>query len=219
MSIIKRISLSALGCFLSFNASANSYLPAFVSNTDNLDNNSWSVSASLGYSEYQHMVGSDGKAPIGRLGFGAELLTTNHAILGVELGLQSGNHMRLPVPEGAFGALCGAVRTSMRPMLDLLITANANILRESLLFTQLKGGVAYRHWQIENIWINNKSQLAGEVQAGLGYPLTEISNLNLLYQGIFGGNPRLRANPLSDSGFIANMPIQHGVLFGFSIIA
>ena len=38
-------------------------------------------------------------------------------------------------------------------MLDLLITAHANPVNESLLFTQIKGGLAYRHWQMDSVFL------------------------------------------------------------------
>jgi hypothetical protein len=218
MSMTRRIHLIVIGCFLSFNVLARSYLPTLLSNSENLDNR-WSVIASLGYGEYQHMYRSGGQTAIGRLAFAAELLATNQATFGLEIGVQSGNRMRLTIPQGALDTLGCAVRTTMRPMLDLLVTANATPLNESLLFTQVKGGIAYRHWQINSVWINNKSEIAGEVQAGVGYPLTEITNLNLLYQGVFGGSPKLHTNPLTETGFITSLPIQHGVLLGLSIIA
>jgi hypothetical protein len=220
MSIIRKMCFIAVGCFLSFKVLASSFLPTptLLANSENLDN-SWSIIASLGYGEYQHMYRSDGQTVLGRLAFAAEMLAANQATFGLEIGLQSGNRMRFGIPPGTLDTLGCAVRTRMRPMLDLLLTAYMNPLSESLLFTQVKGGIAFRHWQIDSSWVNNKSEFAGEVQAGLGYPLTEISNLNLLYQGVFGGNPKFRSNVFNESRNISCLPIQHGVLLGFSIIA
>ncbi|WP_028389040.1 hypothetical protein [Legionella fairfieldensis] len=216
--MIRRMYLIVTGCFLSLDLLAGSYFPVTIANSENLDNR-WSIIASLGYSEYQHMYRSDGQTAIGRLAFAAELLTASQATFGLEIGAQNGNRMRFAIPQGAMDILGCAVRTTMRPMLDLLITANAAPVSESPLFTQVKGGIAYRHWQINPASISNKSALAGEVQAGLGYPLTEITNLNLLYQGVFGGNPKFHINPFTETGLITNIPVQHGVLLGFSIIA
>lgn len=216
--MIRIMRLIAIGGFLSFNVFANSYLPSTLSTPENLGNR-WSIIASLGYSNYQHMYRSEGQTAIGRLAFAAELLTASQANFGLEMGVQTGNRMHFALPQNPLATLGCAVRTTMRPMLDLLITANATPLTESLLFTQLKGGITYRNWQIDSYRISNKSEIAGEVQAGLGYPLTEITNLNLLYQGVFGGNPKLRVNPFTDTGFMSSLPIQHGVLLGFSIIA
>ncbi|KTD24680.1 MULTISPECIES: hypothetical protein [Legionella] len=211
--MIQRMCLMTIGCFLSFNVFANSYLPP-----ESLDNR-WTLVASLGYSDYQHMHRSEGQTAVGRLALAAELLTATQANFGLEVGVQTGNRMRFAIPQGPIAALGYAVQTTMRPMFDLLVTANANPLTESLLFTQLKGGIAYRYWQINSFRINNKAEIAGEVQAGFGYPLTEITNLNLLYQGVFGSNPRFHVHPFPESGSVSNIPIQHGVLLGLSIIA
>lgn len=215
VGMIRRICLITIGCFLSFNVFANSYL---LPTPESLDNR-WSVIASSGYSDFQHMYRSDGQTAIGRLALAAELLTVTQANFGLELGVQTGNRMRFAIPQGPLATLGYAVQTTMRPMFDLLVTANASPLTESLLFTQLKGGIAYRYWQIDSFRINNKSEIAGEVQAGFGYPLTEITNLNLLYQGVFGSNPKFRVNPFAETGSVSNLPIQHGVLLGLSIIA
>ncbi|MCA0404326.1 MAG: hypothetical protein LCH30_11155 [Proteobacteria bacterium] len=215
----RAISLIILGAVLSFTAIAGSYSDEKLSvDTDPLGNR-WSIIASLGYTEYQKMYRHDGQTALARLAFAASFLATRQASFGFELGAQTGNRMRLAIPQGTLGLLGCAVRTTVRPMVDLLITANTTPINESLLYTQVKGGIAYRHWQINNILLGDKSTIAGEVQAGIGYPITEITNLNLLYQGIFGGNPKFRANPYGESGYIVNVPIQHGILLGFSIVA
>lgn len=219
MSTLQRVQLSIIGFLLSLNAFASSDTPVMmISNSDDLGNR-WSFIANFGYTEYQRTQGAGSQTALGRLAFAAEMLATNQANFGLEFGLQTGNRMRLAIPQGALNTLSTAVRTTMRPMLDLLITAHANPVDESLLFTQIKGGIAYRHWQIDSIYFNNKSEISGEFQAGFGYPLTEITNLNVLYQGIFGGNPKLHANPSNYTAYITNLPIQHGILLGFSIIA
>lgn len=218
-SMIRRTRTIALGCVLSFNALAGgSHIPAISLESENEDNR-WSIIASLGYGQYQSMYRDDGQTAIGRLAIAAELLTTRQTAFGLELGVQSGNRMRFEIPQSTLDVLGGVVRTTVKPMLDLLITANTNPLSESLLFTQIKGGIAYRQWQMDSDLINSKSELAGEVQAGFGYPLTEITSLNLLYQGVFGGNPKFHLSPLNETGRISTIPIQHGVLFGLSVIA
>lgn len=218
MSVTYRMRLAMLGWYLSVNAFAgSSATPTLIMDTEGLDNR-WSIITSLGYGQNHHMYRSDGKTAIGRLAFAAELLTTQQAAFGLELGVQTGNNMRLAFFQTPLATLGCMVRTTMKPMLDLLVTAHANLVDESLLFTQVKGGITYRHWQVDSFLINSKSALAGEVQAGLGYPLTEITNLNLLYQGVFGGNPKLHLNPEPEASTISNLPVQHGLLLGFSII-
>ncbi|KTC78002.1 hypothetical protein [Legionella brunensis] len=208
----------ALGCVLSFNALAGTYLPAV--SLEETHGNRWSILASLGYGQYQHIYSDDGQTPLGRLAVAAELLTTSQTAFGLEVGVQNGNRMRVALPVHTLDVLSGGiVRTTVKPMLDLLLTANTTPINESLLFTQIKGGLAYRQWQMETDLIGNKTELAGEVQAGFGYPLTEITSLNLLYQGVFGGSPKLRQGSLGESWHFSNIPVQHGILFGFSVIA
>ncbi|MDI9819832.1 MULTISPECIES: hypothetical protein [unclassified Legionella] len=212
-----RARMSILACVLSFNALAGTYLPA-ISFEEN-QGNRWSIIASLGYGQYQQVYSDDGKTALGRLAVSAELLSTSQTAIGLEVGVQNGNHMRLALPFGTLGTLGGVVRTTVKPMLDFLVTANTAPINESLLYTQFKGGIAYRQWQMDTVLISNKTELAGEVQAGFGYPLTEITSLNLLYQGVFGGTPRFRQGWLTDNAHISNIPVQHGVLLGFSVIA
>ncbi|RMX04729.1 hypothetical protein EAW55_03570 [Legionella jordanis] len=195
---------------------AGTYLPA-ISLEEN-QGNRWSILASLGYSQFEHVYSDDGQTALGRLAIGAELLTTTKTAFGLEVGVQNGNHMRVKLPADTIDLVGGVVRTTVKPMLDFLLTANTIPISESLLFAQLKGGIAYRQWQMERNFISNKTELAGEVQAGFGYPLTEVTSLNLLYQGVFGGKARFHP-PLNDPGYFSSIPTQHGILFGFSVIA
>jgi hypothetical protein len=205
------------GCFLSLKTSG-ALSPVVVLEEAGIEDNRWSVTASTGYTEYQNIYYKDGRSAIARAAIAAELLTTMQSSFGIELGIQNGKSMHLTIPQGTLDVLGGVVRTTIRPMLDFLITASSNPVAESLLFTQIKGGIAYRHWQVDSYLIDNKSNLAGEVQAGFGYPITEVTSLNLLYQGVFGANPKLRANLFSESWHLTNSPVQHGLLLGFSII-
>lgn len=212
-----RTRIVALGCVLSLKAAAGGFLPAI--SVEESPGSRWSIIASLGYGQYQHVYSNDGKTPLGRLAVGAELLSTSQTAFGLEFGVQNGNRMRVALPINTLDIVGGVVKTTVKPMLDLLLTANTTPISESLLFTQLKGGIAYRQWQMESDWVSNKTELAGELQAGFGYPLTEITSLNLLYQGVFGGNPKFRQNSIGDAWHFSSIPIQHGILFGFSFIA
>lgn len=214
--MIGRALAIAIGCFWVFNSIAGTVGPAATLH-DNPDNR-WSLVASLGYGQYEQMYHSTGHVVIGRLALAAELLATTQSNFGLELGLQNGNNMILALAKKGVNTPCCSVQANVTPMLDLLMTVNANLLSESLLYTQIKGGLAYRHWQTANDWINNRRDIAGEVQAGLGYPLTELTNLNLLYQGIYGINSRTHSNQVMFPGFLASIPVQHGILLGLSVI-
>ncbi|MFA5960139.1 MAG: hypothetical protein WC785_06450 [Tatlockia sp.] len=212
--MLRKVHFITIGFLLSFYAFAGSAI--LSADADNLGNR-YSIIANLGYGEYKRAYHSDEQTAIGRLALAAELWTISQAAFGLEVGIQSG--ARMHIAQSTFETLSHAVQTTMRPMFDLLVTAQANPLDESLLFTQVKGGLVYRHWQINSILINNKNAVVGEVQAGFGYPLTEVANLSLLYQGIFGGSPKVRLNSPTETGFVSVAPMQHGILLGFSIIA
>lgn len=216
--MVRVLAILLLNFSLSLSVIAGTAPSKEETNSDNIDHR-LSVIASLGYGNYQRFYHSDGQTAIGRIALAAELLTTNQATFGLEFGLQSGNRMRVIIPQSTVDVLGCAVQSTVKPMLDLLVTANTSPLNESLLFTQFKGGIAYRYWQIHRDWIQNKSELAGEVQAGIGYPLSELTNLNLVYQGVFGGNSKITFNPLTEIGYVSNIPVQHGILLGISVIA
>jgi hypothetical protein len=102
-------------------------------------------------------------------------------------------------------------------MIDVLVTAKTDPLIGSSFFAHIKGGFAYRKWQIEHQAINDISQLAAEVQAGVGYPITTLASLNLLYQGVFGNDPNLVINPNNKTAHITSIPSLHAVLLGLSV--
>lgn len=80
-------------------------------------------------------------------------------------------------------------------------------------FGQAKAGVAYRRMTVEErVTVNDLSQAAFEVQAGLGLPITPRAQLALLYQGIFSGTTRFTVNSIAETGHISNIPAQNGVL-------
>lgn len=181
--------------------------------------NLWSVTASLGYSVYQDMFRDDGQAAIGRLAIGRMLFDSNQLAFGVEVGVQNGKTMRLAVPQVLLDELGGLpIQSTLNPMLDLLATVKTAPLGASSMYGQLKGGIAYRRWQFDNRdSINDLSQVAGEVQAGLGYAISSHADLNLSYQGVFGGNPNFTVNTINQTGHVNTIPMQNGVLLGVTL--
>ncbi len=201
-----------ISVLLSCNTSADRYLPKLTS-----QDQPWSITASAGSAHYQ--VSSDDKNPaLGRLALGNEMLLAGDIALGMELGVQTGNKMVLNIPQATLDALKWfPIQTTLAPTLDLLITTKTDPLWDSSFFAQLKGGIAYRHWRIDNIPINEISQLAGEIQAGLGYPITALASLNLLYQGIYSNTPNFQLSPYSRKEQLTNIPALHAILFGLSL--
>lgn len=216
--MIHKVQVMIIGCLLS------SYLLAHSPTANTVDENiddlphHWSVAASLGYGDYQNMYQNDGETALGRLAIATELFVANQGTVGLEAGVQNGNHMQVATAPDPFNVLNRfVVQTTVRPMLDFLLTANTDLIGASLFFAQVKGGIAYRQWKIASNLINSKSELAGEIQAGLGCPLTEITSLNLLYQGVFGANSKFSFSPFTNTGVVASIPVQHGLLLGLSV--
>lgn len=202
----------AISLLLSFTASAGSFSPKLTS-----QDQPWSITASIGNGSYQ-VSSNDKSSPLGRLALGNEMLLAGDIALGLELGLQTGRKICLNIPKETVQILKWIpVETTLAPTLDLLITTKTDPLGNSALFAQIKGGVAYRHWKIDRIPINEISQLAGEVQAGFGYPITALASLSLLYQGIYGNTPTVQVNRYSQKDNLTNIPTLHAVLLGFSV--
>ncbi|MDR3503394.1 MAG: hypothetical protein P4L79_12530 [Legionella sp.] len=203
---------TAVGILFSFTSHAVSYIPTLTS-----QDQPWSITASVGSANYQ-VVANDKNSALGRLALGNELLLAGDIALGLELGLQTGNKICLTIPKKSLSRLRWTpVHTTLSPVLDLLITTKTDPLFNSAFFAQLKGGIAYRHWKINRIPVNEISQLAGEVQAGFGYPITALASLSLLYQGIYGNTPNAQLDPYSNRTNLANIPTLHAVLVGLSV--
>jgi len=199
-------------------------LPAFAGTMGDMYKESkrahpWSITASMGYTNYQDMYRNDGQTPVGRLAFGHDCYAFNQATLGLELGVQNGNTMRFFPSQTAIDTLGGLpIQTTVKPMLDLLVTLKSASLSTMPVYAQLKGGIAYRRWQFnDRDSINDKSQIAGEVQAGLGYAISERASMNLFYQGIYGSSPNFSLNAVAETGRVSNIPVQHGVLLGMTV--
>lgn len=204
--------LIAIGILLSFTTHAGSYLPRLTS-----QDQPWSVTASAGSGNYQVMA-ADKNTALGRLALGNELLLAGDIALGLELGLQTGNKICLTIPKQTWNLIKWIpVSTTLSPTIDLLITTKTDPLFDSSFFAQLKGGIAYRHWKIDRIPIDEISQLAAEVQAGFGYPITALASLNLLYQGIYGNTPAFQVNSYTKKTNLSNIPTLHAVLLGLSV--
>lgn len=206
--------LIIIGILLSFNVIASDYFPTLTS-----QDQPWSIIASAGSGNYQ--INSLNKnTAIGRLALANEMMLAGNIALGLELGLQTGSHIKLDITKETFYALKKwiPIQTTLAPTLDLLITTKSDPLGNSAFFAQLKGGLAYRHWRTESEPLNDISQLAGEIQAGFGYPITALANLSLLYQGIFSGNgPNLHLDTYSKKEQLSSIPTLHAVLVGLSV--
>ena len=179
----------------------------------------WSVTASIGWQEYRNMYQNDGQTPVGRLAIGREFTKYYNMGLGLELGVQNGGNMRLNLTQTQLDLLGGLpVQLTMKPVLDLLLTLRTPIFSSSPAFIEMKGGMAYRQMINERNTINDIERIAGEFQVGVGYPISEITNIALSYQGIYGGSPNYAINTVNKTAHINNIPTQQGVLLGISVV-
>lgn len=216
--------ICAVGCFMS-----TCSLAGTMGETSDL----WSVTASLGYTVYEDMYQGDGQTPVGRFAIDRNVLnfdihklnvrnffSSSVAELGAEIAVQNGNTMRINVPQSTLDILGGLpIQTTLKPMFDFLLTLKLPALTQIPVLPLVKGGFAYRRWELDDrISVPDKSQIAGTVQAGLGYQITERAMVNLMYQGVYGGPVNFTVNSSSFTGNISNIPVQNGVLLGVNYI-
>ena len=191
----------------------------------------WSVIGGLGYTWYdfgyhggssaypaaQASIG-DGQTAFGRFAIARDLAKRHLIQFGLELGVQSGNIMRLDIPQATLDLLGGMpVQANIKPMIDLLATATTEPLVNTPAFGVLKAGIAYRRMQIdERVTVNELSQIGFELQAGLGANITDRARLALLYQGVFNGGTNFTVNTAADTGYVSNIPMQNGILLALS---
>lgn len=175
----------------------------------------WSIAASIGNGTYQ-AAAEERSIVYARLALGNELLLAGDIALGLELGLQTGTKLYIISSHKNFNLLSWyPIQTTLSPTIDLLATTKTDPLWNSSLYAQLKGGIALRHWKMDMVSLSQITQLAGEIQAGFGYPITSITNLNLLYLGIYGSKPNLIGDVYADRLF--NIPTLHSFLIGLSV--
>lgn len=208
-----KLQMIFLGILFSFKLFSDGLSPSMTS-----QDQPWSMTASFGNSKYQHIQAIHKSAAVGRLALGNELLLTGDYALGLEFGLQNGQHIKLKIPKETLAVL-GWIpsQTTLGPMLDLLITAKSDPIGSSSFFTQLKGGIAYRYWEFNHMPAKDIAKLAGEIQAGFGYPITALADLSLLYQGVFSKKPEFQFTPDNHVERISTIPTLHAVLLGLSI--
>ncbi len=223
--MIKRSHLISLGCCLSFSALAGTMgTPAPV-----VDMHPWSVVGSIGYTYYNN-TNAGGGTPVGRLGIAKDIYNLGDAglnndvvdmsnmNLGLEFAVQNGNRMSLGASQATLNEMGGLpIWTEVKPMLDLLGTLKFAPMTDTAAFVSIKGGVAWRQWMLERDTLNNLSQAAGEVQAGVGIPVADAATVSVMYQGIFGSSAGFTVNPATGTGSVSNIPVQNGVLLSLSM--
>jgi len=217
--------LIAAGCVLSLNAIAGSMGDIMP------EEHLWSVIGGIGYTDYEHAYHGgpyadifaqnaigDGETAFGRFAIARQFTVFSSINVGAELGVQSGNLMRLDIPQATLDVLGGLpVQVSIKPMVDLLATAKFQPMFNTPAFAVVKAGIAYRRMQVnERVTVNDRSQVGFELQAGLGFNISDRANLSLVYQGIFNNSTNFTINPGLGIGHISNIPNQNGILLNLS---
>jgi hypothetical protein len=176
----------------------------------------WKIEAAFGMADYAHVSTHDGQTAVGRMNLGYVITTLPFGQVSFDAGIQSGNSMRLVLPEESIDALGGMpVEATMKPMLDMLLGFQTH-LASLPVSVSLKGGVAYRSMRLDRTSVPGLSGFSPEVQTSLGYAINEKTSINLSYQYVSGKKPELTINPLTETGVLRNMPLQQAFMLGFS---
>jgi len=175
------------------------------------------VGAFGGYGTVDGAYHQDGNVTQGRLTLGLHAKNYNKLTLGAELGVQSGNTMRLNESQDIINATGGLpAQSTLKPFVDALITVQYKFHPNRPLFAVLKGGIAYRQLQLEDRTSSQDSlnKVNGEFQAGLGVNVTENVRITALYQGIYStSNTGIGLNSVGDVT-LSQIPTQQAGLFG-----
>jgi hypothetical protein len=184
----------------------------------------FSVGAFGGYGAINGAYGQDGNFSQARLSgdYMFHLERFQNVWLGAELGVQSGNTMRLKASQNIMNSTGGLpVQSVLKPFVDLLVSTKISLSDTSPFSLILKGGIAYRQLQLQDRTSisDTLGKVNGEFQAGLGYNLTEHVAVNLTYQGIYNtNNAKVSINNAGDIA-IAQIPTQQagflGVVYSF----
>ncbi|WP_392537186.1 hypothetical protein [Legionella sp. 227] len=174
-----------------------------------------------GYGGYGTVSGgykNDGNVAQGRFTLGVNAKEYRQWILGGEVGIQSGNTMRLATSSSVLDPATDLLpQAILKPLIDLLFTVKGQIQPDKPLYYILKGGIAYRQLQLEDrtsTYGDGLSKLAGEFQAGVGMNLTEHVQLNAIYQGIYSNNNAGVYLDIAGNTPIAHIPTQQGGFLG-----
>jgi hypothetical protein len=178
---------------------------------------SWTIDAAFGMGFYPATNIDNDHAAVGRLDIGYTLFKQPYWQAGIEAGVQNGNTLRLNIPKESIDILGGVpIEAQIKPMLDVLIDVKTATLADTPIIGWFKGGVAYRQLTVDHAEVNNLSEFAPEIQAGLGYQFNDQATITIGYQLIWGKNPELTVNPLAEIGVLNYLPTQQAVMIGFS---
>lgn len=196
-------------------------LPAFASHSSTQSADWWSPSrlylgAYGGYTNVNGGYQKDGHVNQGRLALGLRLTENKLAVLGAEVGIQSGNDMRLQVDQDLLGVNSAPINATLKPLADFLLTLKYPSAERYPIFATLKGGIAYRQLQLNEITSIRDSvrKISPELQLGLGWTVTKNATLTALYQGIYAGSTAGISSDSNNDFTVSRIPTQQAVFIG-----
>jgi hypothetical protein len=175
------------------------------------------VGAYGGYGVVDGAYHEDGNVAQARLTLGTRVKEYNSLLLGAELGVQSGNTMRLDASQSLIDAAGGLpIQATLKPLIDALVTIQYQFNTSLPLFLNLKGGIAYRQLLLNdrNSPEDSLNKVNGEFQAGLGIGITKNVRITALYQGIYSGNNAGVSLSTDHDVMISKIPTQQAGFLG-----
>jgi len=170
-----------------------------------------------GYGNVSGAYENDGQFTQGRLALSAEGYNFQAFSLGLETGVQWGNDMRFVVPDFFDFSPGGLpVQTTLKPLVDLLVSLKFSFGQSSDFSVFAKGGIAYRQLQFMDRTSDDDTlrKINGELQAGLGYNVTRHAMLTAFYQGIYSGNSANITVDADNNVKLGRIPTQQAGFLG-----
>lgn len=176
-------------------------------------NTSWIFSGSMGFYKINNMLEKDGESFFTRLSVEKIFAEKHNNLIGLEIGVQSGNQARLGMTDSQMDDLGGtAVLTTLKSEFDILFTLHRELISD-VTDLYVKVGGMYRQLTMDSSAINDLRKVNLEVQAGLSQNISENVSISLGYQGVFSPGLELQTCSICNTADIRNIPSQHGVLF------
>ena len=173
---------------------------------------SWLADAGLGYSWYDHGFSGRNNTANGRFAIGGSVNFTNYNLqLGMEVGVQSG--IRYLNSDTTLASSYHPF--NIRPLIDVLAIARFKIKKTLPFLLITKAGIAYRQYMPDFPSTNSQQKIDPEIQAGIGWTITQRCDLTLSYQRIFGNGSLTDIG--QGYGKLKGIPTQQGVIAGLSI--
>ncbi len=201
------------GCLISVNVFAGN-----MSSASKWTSPRFFAGAAGGYTNISGAHEQQGQTPQGRFTLGVKGKVDKLWLLGGELGIQSGNSMLLEVDEAVLSStLFIPPQADLKPLIDALFSVQFQFTPTSPVSLQVKGGIAFREMQLNNITATSGTQLftvAGEFQGGVGVKLVENVQLNAYYQGIYSNSNAGVYRDSENNTPMSYIPTQQGGFLG-----